>query len=73
MKIIMKTSFGKQIEDTTMATVLRLMSLMEKVAITKDQYSLLLSLIYDKDNDTLKGITYNYHHHYHHHYYQSHG
>jgi hypothetical protein len=35
MKVIIKTSFGKQIEDTTMATVLRLMSAMEKEAITK--------------------------------------
>jgi hypothetical protein len=49
----MRTQFGKQIEDTTMSTVLDLMSAMEKEAISKDQFQSLLTLIYDKDNDTL--------------------
>jgi len=54
LKIIMKTQYGKQIEDTTMSTVLNLMTLMDKEAITKEQFQSLLLLIYDKDNDILQ-------------------
>jgi len=53
LKVIMKTQYGKQIEDTTMSTVLTLMTLMDKEAITKEQFQSLLLLIYDKDNDIL--------------------
>ena len=53
IKVVMKTQYGKQIEDTTMSTVLDLMSAMEKEAISKDQFHSLLTFIYDKDNDTL--------------------
>jgi hypothetical protein len=53
LKVIMRTQYGKQIEDTTMSTVLTLMTLMEKEAITKEQFQSLLLLIYDKDNDIL--------------------
>ena len=53
LKVIMRTQYGKQIEDTTMSTVLTLMTLMDKEAITKEQFQSLLLLIYDKDNDIL--------------------
>lgn len=54
ISIILKTTFGKQIEDTTMGTVRHLMVDMETKTISKEEFSELLPMIIDVKNNTLR-------------------
>ena len=54
ISIILKTTFGRQIEDTTMGTVRQLMSDMETKTISKEEFAELLPMIINGENNTLK-------------------